>query len=34
MSIYMENLQHAQELQKRYNNKYANPKSYVLGDKV
>ena len=34
MSMCKENLQHAQELQKRYNDKYAKPKSYVPEDQV
>ena len=34
MSMCRENLQHAQELQKRYHNKHAKPRSYALDDKV
>ncbi len=34
MTICRENLQHAQELQKRYHDKYAKPRSYASGDKV
>ena len=34
MSVCRENLQHAQELQKRYHDKHAKPKSYAPGDKV
>ena len=34
MFVYMKNLQHTQELQKRYYDKYAKPKSYVPGDKI
>ena len=34
MSIYRKNLQHAQDLQKRYHNKYAKRGSYAPGDKV
>ena len=34
MSVCRENLQHAQELQKRYHDKYAKLKSYAPGDKV
>lgn len=34
MTIYWENLQHAQEFQKWAHNKGKKPKSYALGDKV
>lgn len=34
MFIYCENLYHGQELQKKSQNKYIKPRSYVLGDKV
>ena len=34
ISVYRENLQHVQQLQKRYYNKYAKPRSYTPGDKV
>ena len=34
MSMCRENLQHAQELQKRYHNKHAKHQSYAPGDKV
>ncbi len=34
MIICRENLQHTQELQKRYHNKHAKPKSYAIGEKV
>ena len=34
MSVYRKNLQHAHELQKRYHNKHAKPKSYTPSDKV
>ena len=34
MSMCRENLQHAQELQKRYHDKHAKPTSYAPGDKV
>ena len=34
MSVCRENLQHVQELQKRYHDKHAKPKSYAPGDKV
>ena len=34
MSALRENLQHVQELQKRYHNKHAKPRSYAPGDKV
>ncbi len=34
MAVCKENHQHAPELQKRYHNKYAKPKSYALGEKV
>ena len=34
MNVCRENLQHAQELQKRYHDKHAKPKSYALGKKV
>ncbi len=34
MAICKENLQHVQELQKRYHNKHAKPRSYALCDKV
>ena len=34
MVICRKNLQHAQELQKRYDNKYTKLKSYTLGEKV
>ena len=34
ISVCMENLQHTQELQKRYHDKHAKPKSYAPGDKV
>ncbi len=34
MTIYRENLQHAQELQKQYHDKHAKPRSYALGEKV
>ncbi len=34
MVVCKENLQHAQELQKRYHDKHAKPKSYALGEKV
>ncbi len=34
MAVCRENLQHAQELQKRYHDKHAKPRSYALGDKV
>ena len=33
-SVCRKNLQHAQELQKRYHDKYAKPGSYAPGDKV
>ncbi len=31
--VCRENFQHAQELQKRYHDKYAKPRSYALGEK-
>ncbi len=34
MAVCKENLQHAQELQKRYHDKHAKPRSYALGNKV
>ncbi len=34
MIVCRENLQHAQELQKRYHNKHAKPRSYALDEKV
>ncbi len=34
MAVHKENLQHIQDLQKRYHNKYAKPRSYTLGVKV
>ena len=34
MSVYKENLQHAQELQKRYHDNHAKSRSYMPGDKV
>ena len=34
ISMCRKNLQHAQELQKRYHDKHAKPKSYAPGDKV
>ncbi len=34
MIVYRENLQHAQELQNRYQDQYAKPKSYAPGKKV
>lgn len=34
IAVYRENLQHVQKLPKQYHNKYANPRSYVPGDKV
>ena len=34
MFVYRENLEHAPELQKRYHDKHAKPKSYIPGDKV
>lgn len=34
MTVYRENLQYAQELQKQYHNKTIKPKSYMLDDKV
>ncbi len=34
MTVYRENLQYIQELQNRYYNKYAKPRSYILGEKV
>ena len=34
MAIYRENLQHAQELQKRAHNKGIKPRSYAPGEKV
>ncbi len=34
MAICRENLQHAQELQKRYQDKHVKPRSYAPGDKV
>ena len=34
MTSCRENLHHAQELQKRYHDKGAKPRSYSLGDKV
>ena len=33
MSVYSENLQHAQKFQKRYHDKHAKHRSYVPGDK-
>ncbi len=33
-TVCRENLQHAQELQKRYHNKYAKPRSYIPSEKV
>ena len=33
-AVCKENLQHVQELQKRYHDKYAKPRSYAPGDKV
>ena len=33
-AVCRENLQHAQELQKRYHDKHAKPRSYAPGDKV
>ncbi len=34
MTICRVNLQYAHELQKRYHNKHAKPRSYALGEKV
>ncbi len=34
MRVCRDNLQHAQELQKRYDDKHAMPRSYALGEKV
>ncbi len=34
ISVCRKNFQHAQELQKRYHNKHAKPRSYALGEKV
>ncbi len=34
MAICRENLQHAQDLQKRYHDKHTKPRSYAPGDKV
>ena len=34
MAVYRENLQHAQDFQKRAHNKGTKPKSYVSDDKV
>ncbi len=34
MAVCKENLKHAQELQKRYHDKHAKPKSYAPGDNV
>ena len=34
MSIRRENLQHAQELQNRYHDKYAKPRNYAPENKV
>ena len=34
LTIYKENLQHTQELQKQYHNKHAKPRSYTLGKKI
>ncbi len=34
MAVYKKNLQHAQELQKRYHDKHAKPRSYGPGEKV
>ncbi len=34
MAVCRENFQYAQELQKRYHNKYVKPRSYVSGEKV
>ncbi len=34
MAVCRENLQHAQELQKRYHDKHAKPRSYAPGEKV
>ena len=34
MFVCRENLQHIQELQKRYHDKYTKPRSYAPGDKV
>ncbi len=34
MTIYGENLYHAQKLQKQYHNKATKPRSYIPGDKV
>ena len=34
MALYRENLQHAQELQKRAHNKGTKPKSYTFSKKV
>ena len=34
ISVYRENLQHTQELQKRYHDKHAKPRSYIPEDKV
>ncbi len=34
MAVCRENLQHAQELQKRYHDKHTKPRSYAPGDKV
>ena len=33
MSVYKVNLQHAQELQKRFHNKHIKPRNFVPGDK-
>ncbi len=34
MTVYRENLEQAQDLQKRNHNKATKPKSYALDDKV
>ncbi len=34
MTLYRENFQHIQELQKQYHNKYAKDRSYAPGEKV
>ncbi len=34
MTVFKENLQHAQKFQKQYHNKHAKPRSYTLGNKV